>query len=122
MGRGPQQRKKQLHCDQKPYIHIHVYIMSLASSLMITFLTTHKILNKRRIKGLVYRTRNSVIFIGPGLLGFLGRNLCVHNVFAILKSYYLPEKMGLDSLLSLSFGSWRAITRKKLSFKNLNLT
>ena len=35
-------------------------------------LTTHKILNKRRIKGLVCRPRSSVIFIGPGLLDFLG--------------------------------------------------
>ena len=29
----------------------------------------------------VYRTRSSVIFIGPGLLGYLGRGLCVYNVF-----------------------------------------
>ena len=28
-----------------------------------------------------YHTRSSVIFIGPGLLGFLGRGLCVYNVF-----------------------------------------
>ena len=40
-------------------------------------LTTHRFLNKRRIKGLAYRTRNSVILIGPGLQGFLGRDLCV---------------------------------------------
>ena len=49
-------RKKELCCDQRHYIHIHVYIMSLATSWMIALLTTHKILNKRRIKGLVYRT------------------------------------------------------------------
>ena len=47
-------------------------------------LTTHKILNKRRVKWwLVYRTRSSVIFIGPGLIGFLGRGLCVYNVFGV---------------------------------------
>ena len=50
-------------------IHVY-YIMSLATSWMIALLTTHKILNKRRIKGLVYQTRSSVIYIGPGLLGF----------------------------------------------------
>ena len=44
---------------------------------------THKILNKRRIKGLIYRTRSSVIFIGPGLLDFLGGGLCVYHVFAL---------------------------------------
>ena len=48
---------------------------------MIALLTTHKILNKRRIKGLVYRAQNSVIFIGPGLQGSLGRGLRVYNVF-----------------------------------------
>ena len=50
---------------------------------MIALLTTHKILNKRRIKGLVYRIRSSVIFIGPGLLDFLGEGLCVYNVFGL---------------------------------------
>ena len=40
-----------------------------------------KILNKRRIKWLVYRTRPGVIFLGPGLPGFLGRGLRVYNVF-----------------------------------------
>ena len=59
-------RKKELCCDQRHYIHILVYIMSLATSWMMALLTTHKILNKRRIK--VHRTRSSVIFIGPGLL------------------------------------------------------
>ena len=63
-------RKKEFCCDQR---HIHVFIMSLVTSWMIALLTTHKILNKRRIKGLVYQTPSSVIFIGPGLLGFLGR-------------------------------------------------
>ena len=67
--------------DQRNYIHIHVYIMSLATSWMIALLTTHKILNKRRIKGLVYRTQSSVIFIGPELLGSLGRGLRAYNVF-----------------------------------------
>ena len=74
-------RKKELCCDQRHYIHIHVDIMSLATSWMIAPLTTHKILNKRRIKGLVYRTLSSVIFIGPGLLGSLGRGRCVYDVF-----------------------------------------
>ena len=61
--------------------------MSLATSWMIALLTTDKILNKLRIKGLVYRTWTSVIFIGPGLLGFLGRCLHVYNVFELtLKS------------------------------------
>ena len=70
-------------CDQRHFTHIiPVYIMSLTTSWMITLLTTHKILNKRRIRGLVYRTWTSVIFIGPGLLGFLGRGLGVYNVFA----------------------------------------
>ena len=59
-------RKKELCYSQRHYIHIH--IMSLATSWMIALLTTHKILNKRRIKGIVYWTRSSVIFIGPGLL------------------------------------------------------
>ena len=62
-----EKRKKELRC--------------VATSWMITLLTTHKMLYKRRIKGLVYQTRTSVIFIGPGLLGFLGRGLCVYNVF-----------------------------------------
>ena len=70
-----------LRCDQRHYIHIYVNIMSLATSWMIALLTTHKILNKRRIKGLVYWTQTSVIFIGPGLLSFLGGGLCVYNVF-----------------------------------------
>ena len=61
----------------KDIVFAYVYIMSLATSWMITLLTTHKILNKRSIKVLVYRTRTSVIFIGPGLLGILGRGLCV---------------------------------------------
>ena len=74
-------RKKELCCDQRHYIQIHVYIMSLATSWMIALLTTHKILNKRRIKGLVYQTRSSVIFIGSGLLGILGGGLCGYNVF-----------------------------------------
>ena len=55
--------------------------MSLATNWIITLLTTHKILKKRRIKGLIYRAQSSVIFIGPGLLGFLGGGLCVYNVF-----------------------------------------
>ena len=63
-------------------LYTHVHIMSLATSWMIALLATHKILNKRRIKGLVYWTWTSVVFIGPGLLGFLGRGLCVFNVFA----------------------------------------
>ena len=74
-------RKKELCCDQRCYIHIHVYIMSLATSQMIALLATYKFLNKRRIKGLVYRTRSSVIFIGPRLLGFINRGLSVYNVF-----------------------------------------
>ena len=60
-------RKKELCCDQRHYLHIHVYIVSLATSRMIALLATHKILNKRRIKGLVYQTQTSVIFIRPGL-------------------------------------------------------
>ena len=56
--------------------------MSLATSWMIAFLITHKFLNKRSIKGLVYRTLSSVIFIGPGRLSFLGGGLCLYNVFA----------------------------------------
>ena len=48
---------------------------------MIALLTTHKILNKSWIKGLVYRTRSSVIFTAPGLPGFLGRGLFVYYVF-----------------------------------------
>ena len=60
---------------------LYTHVMFLATSWMITLLITHKILNERRIKGLVYRTRTSVIFIGPGLLGFLVRGLCVYNVF-----------------------------------------
>ena len=74
-------RKRELCCDQRYYVPIHVYIRSLATSWMIAHLTIHKILNKRRIRGLVYQTRSSVIFIGPGLLGFLDRGLCVFNVF-----------------------------------------
>ena len=72
-------RKKELCCDQRYYSHIYVYIMSSATSWMIALLTTHKILNNRRIKGLVYRTRTSVISIGPGLLGSLGRGLCLYK-------------------------------------------
>ena len=71
-------RKKELCCDQRHYIHIHVYILSLATSWMITLLSTYKILNKRRIKGSVYRTWSSVIFIGPGLLDFFRwRSMCI---------------------------------------------
>ena len=50
---------------------------------MIAQLTAHKILNKRRRKGLVYRTGISVIFIGPRLLEFLGEGLCVYIVCAL---------------------------------------
>ena len=77
-------RKKELCCDQRHYMHISLYIMPLATSWMIALLTTHKILNKRRIKGLVYWTRSSVIFVGPELLGSLGRGLCVYNVFGYI--------------------------------------
>ena len=77
-------RKKELCCDQRHYIHLHMYTMFLATrGWMIALLTTHKILNKRMIKGLVHRTRSSVIFIGPGLLGSLRTGLCVYNVFAL---------------------------------------
>ena len=55
--------------------------MSLARSWMIALLTTHKILNQRRVKGLVYWI--FVIFLVPGLLGFLGRGLCLYNVFGL---------------------------------------
>ena len=65
-------RKKELCCDQRHYIHMYNVYMSW----MIALFTTHKILNKRRIKGLVYWTQSSVIFIGPGLLVF-GRGLCL---------------------------------------------
>ena len=76
------------------YIHIHVYIISLATSWMIALLTTHKILHKRRIKGLVYWTRSSVIFIGPGLLGFLDRGLCAYNVIVYnLRDYRLGKAL-----------------------------
>ena len=50
---------------------------SLVTSWMIALLSTHKILNNRRIKGLVYGTRTGVIFIGPELLGILETGLCV---------------------------------------------
>ena len=71
-------RKKELCCDQRHYIHIDVYIMSLAISRMIALLTTRKLLNKRRIKALAYWTRSSVIFMGPVLLESLGRGICVY--------------------------------------------
>ena len=54
---------------------------SIATSWIIALLTTHKILNKRGIKGSVYQTWSSVIFVGPGLLGLIGRSLCVYDVF-----------------------------------------
>ena len=75
-------RKKELCCNQRHYIHILLYIMSLATSWMIGLLTTHKILNKRRIKGLVYRTRSYVIFIGPGLLGICVYNMSLGGIFS----------------------------------------
>ena len=34
----------------------------------------------------VYQIRTSLIFIGPGLLGFLGKGLCVYNVFKFKSS------------------------------------
>ena len=49
------------------HLHKYVYIMFLATSWMIALLITHKILNTRRIKGLISWTGTSVIFIGPGL-------------------------------------------------------
>ena len=54
-------RKKGLCCGQRHYIHMYVYIMSLATSWMIALHTTHKILNKRMMKGLVNWTQSSVI-------------------------------------------------------------
>ena len=44
-------RKKELCCDityrDRHYIHMYVYIMSLATGWMIALLTTHKILRGR---------------------------------------------------------------------------
>ena len=84
-------RKKELCCGQRHYIHMHVYIMSLVTSWMIALLTTQKILNKGRIKGLVYRTQSCVIFIEPGLLGSLGRGL--YNVFGLKKEEKTKQKL-----------------------------
>ena len=75
------ERKRELRCvaTKVTFIYLYLYIMSLVTRRMIALLTTLKILHKRRIKGLVYWTLTSVIFIGPGLPGFLGRGLCVYN-------------------------------------------
>ena len=71
------------HTHTHTHTYIYIYVMSFVTSWMITLLCTHKILNKRRMKELVYLTLTSVIYTGPGLLGILGRSLCAYNVFDI---------------------------------------
>ena len=61
-------KKERVALRPRHYIHIYVHKMSLATSRMIDPLTTHKILNKRRIKGLVCWTRTSVIALGKDFL------------------------------------------------------
>ena len=79
--REKERKKERKTCDQRHYIHIYVYIMSLATRWMIALPTSHKIVSKRRIKGLEYWTRTSVIFIRVWTRRFLGRGLSVYNVF-----------------------------------------
>ena len=79
---------------------------------MINLLTTHEILNKRRINGLVYWTLSSVIFIGPILLGFLGRGLCLYNVFGIsLMKKKLCAKVIMTEL-AIFIISWKKVLDK----------
>ena len=49
-------------------------------------------------------TRSSVIFIGPGLLGFLDRDLCVYNVFGYMDEIYVVEQAYSDVSANLLLG------------------
>ena len=59
-------RKKKRKKECVHYIHMY----NVFGNKLDDRPSPHKILNKRRINGLVYRTQTSIIFIGPGLLGF----------------------------------------------------
>ena len=69
-------KKKEERVDLQPKtLYAHTCVYNVFGDKLDDLLTTHKILNKRWIKGLVYRTRSSVIFTGRGLLGW--RSMCI---------------------------------------------
>ena len=78
---------------------------------------TAKILNKRRMKGLVYWPQTGVIFIGPGLKFFRWRSICIFWCKRA-KSYTEGKELNLKTwiLPRFSFGSVPFEKKRNRSF------